>query len=105
MSNYRRCPPGTIIRDKISEVFEFPGVGHRMTIFMDVYHNVAVSHAWWYENLAACLQRLAGNAAAKARELREREKSAEGPEETAEQPPHGLPAVRELDFSGGGRPG
>lgn len=92
---YRRDPPGTISKEKISQVLEFPGIGHKMTIYMNVYHNVPVSHAYFYENLAASLQTLANQAATKAAGLRKMEgprvDTVEEPTATEEMPPKGFP--------------
>lgn len=92
---YRRDPPGTISKEKLNQVLEFPGIGHKMTIYMNVYHNVPVSHAYFYENLAASLQALANQVVTKAAGLRKmeglRKEEVEEPTLTEEMPPKGFP--------------
>jgi hypothetical protein len=75
----RRNTPGTMSKDKISQTFDFPGIGHRVTFYSNVYHSPAVSYAYFYENVAASLQMLANQYAEKAKKLREQER----PEEVA----------------------
>jgi hypothetical protein len=92
--NYRKIPPGTIGKEKISQTFEFTSIGHKMTLYINAYHNIPVSHVYFYENLAACFQALANQAAEKAKAIRERDKiqtdPPEVPVQTEEEPRKGL---------------
>jgi|SRR5579859_727987 len=60
---------GTIKKEKDASVFEFPEIGHKMTLYVNIFHNVAVSHQYFYEHLAACYDILAARARDRVKKL------------------------------------